>query len=61
MFRSLKQRIDNANQMQRMRNENPEEFRRALEKHTREQLAADNTPRYNPDQLSELPAGFCIC
>lgn len=44
MFRSLKRRIDNANQMQRMRNENPEEFRRALEKHTREQLAADNTP-----------------
>lgn len=44
MFRSLKRRIDNANQMQRMRNENPEEFRRALEKHTREQLADDNTP-----------------
>lgn len=50
MFRSLKRRIDNANQMQRMRNENPEEFRRALEKHTREELAPDNTPpeQYGP-------------
>ncbi|AIQ39645.1 hypothetical protein MKZ24_31705 [Paenibacillus sp. FSL R7-0297] len=43
MFRSLKRRIDNANQMQRMRSENPVEFRRALEKHTREQQAPDNT------------------
>lgn len=61
MFRSLKRRIDNANQLQRMRNENPEEFRRVLEKHAREQQAPDNTPRYNPVRLSGLPAGFCTC
>ncbi|WNS41103.1 hypothetical protein [Paenibacillus sp. MMS20-IR301] len=33
MFRRLKQRMDNANEMNKMRKQNPEEIQRALEKY----------------------------
>ncbi|QUL52430.1 hypothetical protein KDC22_18415 [Paenibacillus tritici] len=39
MFGSLRRRLDNARQMQRMRNEHPEEIRRLLEERAREQQA----------------------
>lgn len=39
MFRRLRRRLDNARQMQKMRNEHPEEIRRLLEERAREQQA----------------------
>lgn len=39
MFGRLRRRLDNARQMQKMRNEHPEEIRRLLEERAREQQA----------------------
>lgn len=48
MFRSLKRRIDNANQMHKMRNENPELFNGALEENVREQQSRESIPAAKP-------------
>ncbi|AIQ54377.1 hypothetical protein [Paenibacillus sp. FSL R7-0331] len=42
MFKSIKQRINNANQMHKIRNENPETLERALEERGRAEKVSDN-------------------
>lgn len=48
MFKSIKRRIDNANQMQKIRNENPEAFRKALEEQAEAEKLSDNVPPVKP-------------
>ncbi|MDF9844534.1 MULTISPECIES: hypothetical protein [unclassified Paenibacillus] len=51
MFKSIKRRIDNANQMHRMRNENPEALKQALEEQARAEKIGDNIPPVKPGPL----------
>ena len=48
MFRGIRRRIDNANQMHKIRKENPEAVRRALEELAREQEIRENSPPAKP-------------
>ncbi|MNE69924.1 hypothetical protein D3C80_1656810 [compost metagenome] len=49
MFKSIKRRIDNANQMHKLRNENPEALQRALEEEqARGEKVSDNVPPVKP-------------